>query len=125
MSWEGGGMSWEGRDVVGGGGLPGPTQERPGPLDRTHHTRSAGSMGKWGNQDTEREVPMPTFQWEEIQKHNLRIDKWLVINRKVYNITKWSSRHRRASGSSGTTPGRCYRRLSWPSTATSVLCSSS
>ncbi|KAI4539705.1 hypothetical protein MG293_010100 [Ovis ammon polii] len=26
---------------------------------------------------------MPTFQWEEIQKHNLRTDKWLVINRKI------------------------------------------
>ena len=59
-------------------------------------TRSAGSMGKGGNQDegaTELEAPMPTFRWEEIQKHNLRTDKWLVIDRKVYNITKWSSRH--------------------------------
>ncbi|XP_049470932.1 acyl-CoA 6-desaturase-like [Panthera uncia] len=53
-------------------------------------------MGKGGNQGggaTEREAPMPTFSWEEIQKHNLRTDKWLVIDRKVYNITKWSSRH--------------------------------
>uniref|UniRef100_G1Q9U6 Acyl-CoA 6-desaturase n=1 Tax=Myotis lucifugus TaxID=59463 RepID=G1Q9U6_MYOLU len=39
----------------------------------------------------DREAPMP-FRWEEIQ-HNLRTDKWLVIARKVYNITKWSSRH--------------------------------
>ncbi|KAK2100355.1 hypothetical protein P7K49_021703 [Saguinus oedipus] len=36
---------------------------------------------------------MPTFSWEEIQKHNLRTDKWLVIDRKVYNITEWSHRH--------------------------------
>lgn len=53
-------------------------------------------MGKGGNQGegaTERGAPMPTFSWEEIQKHNLRTDKWLVIDRKVYNITKWSSRH--------------------------------
>uniref|UniRef100_A0A452EYR0 Acyl-CoA 6-desaturase n=1 Tax=Capra hircus TaxID=9925 RepID=A0A452EYR0_CAPHI len=45
-------------------------------------------MGKWGNQGkgaTELEAPMPTFQWEEIQKHNLCTDKWLVINRKVFN----------------------------------------
>lgn len=59
-------------------------------------SRAAGSMGKGGNQGggaTEREAPMPTFSWEEIQKHNLRTDKWLVIDRKVYNITKWSSRH--------------------------------
>ncbi|KAK1335436.1 hypothetical protein QTO34_003222 [Cnephaeus nilssonii] len=53
-------------------------------------------MGKGGNQGEgapEREAPMPTFRWEEIQKHNLRTDKWLVIDRKVYNITQWSSRH--------------------------------
>ncbi|XP_043735854.1 acyl-CoA 6-desaturase-like [Cervus elaphus] len=59
-------------------------------------TRSAGSMGKTGNQGegaTELEAPMPTFCWEEIQKHNLHTDKWLVIDRKVYNITKWSRRH--------------------------------
>lgn len=36
---------------------------------------------------------MPTFRWEEIQKHNLRTDRWLVIDRKVYNVTKWSQRH--------------------------------
>ncbi|NXG78036.1 FADS2 desaturase, partial [Baryphthengus martii] len=33
------------------------------------------------------------YTWEEIQKHNLRTDKWLVIERKVYNITKWANRH--------------------------------
>lgn len=49
-------------------------------------------MGKGGNQG-EGEAPMPTYRWEEIQKHNLRADKWLVIGRKVYNVTKWSSRH--------------------------------
>lgn len=57
---------------------------------------SAGGMGKGGNQGEgapEREAPLPTFTWEEIQKHNLRTDKWLVIDRKVYNITRWSSRH--------------------------------
>ncbi|XFG06905.1 hypothetical protein AB1E19_010529 [Capra hircus] len=60
------------------------------------YRESAGSMGKWGNQGkgaTELEAPMPTFQWEKIQKHNLCTDKWLVINRKVFNVTKRSSRH--------------------------------
>lgn len=70
---------------------------QPAPAGRsTPGSRSAGSMGKGGNQGegaNEREAPMPTFKWEEIQKHNLRTDKWLVIDRKVYNITKWSSRH--------------------------------
>lgn len=53
-------------------------------------------MGKWENQGegaTEREAPLPTFRWEEIQKHNVRTDQWLVINRKIYNITKWANRH--------------------------------
>ncbi|KAM9658562.1 acyl-CoA 6-desaturase isoform 2-T2 [Trichechus inunguis] len=53
-------------------------------------------MGKGGNQGEggpEREAPIPTFSWEEIQKHNLRTDQWLVIDRKVYNVTKWSKQH--------------------------------
>lgn len=53
-------------------------------------------MGKGGNQGegaTEREAPLPTFRWEEIQKHNVRTDQWLVVNRKVYNVTKWARRH--------------------------------
>jgi fatty acid desaturase 2 (delta-6 desaturase) len=53
-------------------------------------------MGKGGNQGegtTEREVAIPTFSWEEIQKHNLRTDQWLVVDRKVYNVTTWSKRH--------------------------------
>ncbi|XP_063293830.1 acyl-CoA 6-desaturase [Pelobates fuscus] len=33
------------------------------------------------------------YTWEEIQKHNLKTDKWLVIDRKVYNITQWVKRH--------------------------------
>lgn len=55
-----------------------------------------GIMGKGANQGegaTECEAPMPTFSWEEIQKHNLPADKWLVVDRKVYNITKWCRRH--------------------------------
>uniref|UniRef100_A0A8C7Y299 acyl-CoA (8-3)-desaturase n=1 Tax=Oryzias sinensis TaxID=183150 RepID=A0A8C7Y299_9TELE len=33
------------------------------------------------------------FTWEEVQKHSSRKDQWLVINRKVYNITQWTKRH--------------------------------
>lgn len=86
-----------GEDKSRKGGEPGPHTRAAG-VEATVHgaSRSAGGMGKGGNQGegaTEREAPMPTFSWEEIQKHNLRTDKWLVIDRKVYNITKWSSRH--------------------------------
>uniref|UniRef100_A0A8D2J097 Cytochrome b5 heme-binding domain-containing protein n=1 Tax=Varanus komodoensis TaxID=61221 RepID=A0A8D2J097_VARKO len=40
-------------------------------------------MGKGG----EREAQTRSYTWEEIQKHNLLTDKWLVIERKVYNIS--------------------------------------
>lgn len=57
-------------------------------------------MGKGGEQGEEcgggggeREAPVPSYTWEEIQKHNLRADKWLVIERKVYNISQWAKRH--------------------------------
>ncbi|KAM6937415.1 acyl-CoA Delta-4 desaturase-like [Xenentodon cancila] len=33
------------------------------------------------------------YTWEEVQKHCSRNDQWLVINRKVYNITQWAKRH--------------------------------
>ncbi|XP_072494720.1 fatty acid desaturase 2-like protein FADS2B [Notamacropus eugenii] len=36
---------------------------------------------------------LPVYTWEEIQKHNLKTDQWLVINRKVYDVTKWADRH--------------------------------
>ncbi|CAK6961464.1 acyl-CoA 6-desaturase [Scomber scombrus] len=33
------------------------------------------------------------YTWEEVQSHCSRNDQWLVINRKVYNITHWAKRH--------------------------------
>ncbi|MBN3289429.1 FADS1 desaturase, partial [Polypterus senegalus] len=33
------------------------------------------------------------FTWTEVQKHNGQSEKWLVINRKVYNITEFCQRH--------------------------------
>ncbi|XP_076972356.1 fatty acid desaturase 2-like protein FADS2B [Tamandua tetradactyla] len=33
------------------------------------------------------------YTWEEIQRHNKEMDQWLVINRKVYNVTSWARRH--------------------------------
>ncbi|XP_021107403.1 fatty acid desaturase 2 isoform X6 [Heterocephalus glaber] len=52
-------------------------------------------MGKGGNrgEGAAGEAPVPTFRWEEIQRHNLRNDQWLVVDRKVYDVTAWSKRH--------------------------------
>ncbi|KAB5565890.1 hypothetical protein PHYPO_G00246710 [Pangasianodon hypophthalmus] len=33
------------------------------------------------------------YTWEEVQKHNRRGDQWLVIERKVYNVSEWTKRH--------------------------------
>lgn len=34
-----------------------------------------------------------TYSWQEIQRHNQEADLWLVINRKVYDVTRWANRH--------------------------------
>lgn len=29
------------------------------------------------------------FTWEEIRRHSSKNDRWLVINQRVYDVTKW------------------------------------
>lgn len=33
------------------------------------------------------------YSTEEIQRHNARDDKWLVIDGKVYDISTWAKKH--------------------------------
>lgn len=33
------------------------------------------------------------YTWQEIQRHNQEADQWLVIDRKVYNVTDWAGKH--------------------------------
>ncbi|XP_043728405.1 fatty acid desaturase 2-like protein FADS2B [Cervus elaphus] len=33
------------------------------------------------------------YTWQEIQRHNQETGQWLVINRKVYDVTGWADRH--------------------------------
>ncbi|KAI4581172.1 hypothetical protein MJG53_010714 [Ovis ammon polii x Ovis aries] len=33
------------------------------------------------------------YTWQEIQRHNQKTDQWLVINRKIYDVTGWADRH--------------------------------
>ncbi|CAL9697434.1 unnamed protein product [Knipowitschia caucasica] len=35
----------------------------------------------------------PVYTWEEVQRHRHRSDQWIVINRKVYNVSHWVNRH--------------------------------
>uniref|UniRef100_A0A8C7QV89 Cytochrome b5 heme-binding domain-containing protein n=1 Tax=Oncorhynchus mykiss TaxID=8022 RepID=A0A8C7QV89_ONCMY len=46
-----------------------------------------------GGQQTESSEPAKVYTWEEVQRHCHRSDQWLVIDRKVYNITQWAKRH--------------------------------
>ncbi|TPP60974.1 Cytochrome-b5 reductase [Fasciola gigantica] len=33
------------------------------------------------------------FSWEEIEKHSSVADRWIVLEKKVYDVTKWQNRH--------------------------------
>ncbi|XP_071261289.1 acyl-CoA Delta-6 desaturase-like [Salvelinus alpinus] len=46
--------------------------------------RGGGGGGRGGS---------AVYTWEEVQRHCHRGDQWLVIDRKVYNITQWAKRH--------------------------------
>uniref|UniRef100_A0A6I8N7H0 Acyl-CoA 6-desaturase n=1 Tax=Ornithorhynchus anatinus TaxID=9258 RepID=A0A6I8N7H0_ORNAN len=52
-----------------------------------------GKGGEQGGEQGELQAPVPTFSWEEIHKHDQRADRWLVIDRKVYNVSQWSKKH--------------------------------
>lgn len=60
-------------------------------------------MGRGGkNSETHSEVTNPSsetladpepikgqFTWEEIRRHSSKNDRWLVIDQRVYDVTKW------------------------------------
>ncbi|XP_051823129.1 fatty acid desaturase 3 isoform X2 [Antechinus flavipes] len=52
-----------------------------------------GRPGEPGPGGGARGPPVPTYGWEEIRKHCLPTDKWLVMERKVYDISRWAERH--------------------------------
>ncbi|KAM5319637.1 fatty acid desaturase 3 isoform 1-T1 [Glossophaga mutica] len=58
-----------------------------------------GGVGEPGGEPGPREgparlgAPLPTFCWEQIRQHNLPGDMWLVIERRVYDISRWAQRH--------------------------------
>lgn len=58
-----------------------------------------GGVGEPGGEPGPREgparlgAPLPTFCWEQIRPHNLPGDMWLVIERRVYDISRWAQRH--------------------------------
>jgi fatty acid desaturase 2 (delta-6 desaturase) len=35
----------------------------------------------------------PKLPWSEIERHNSRDDRWIVIGGEVYDVTSWSYKH--------------------------------
>jgi len=33
------------------------------------------------------------YTWEEVQKHTKSGDQWIVVERKVYNVSQWVKKH--------------------------------
>nr|XP_030689814.1 fatty acid desaturase 3 isoform X1 [Globicephala melas] len=52
-----------------------------------------GGVGEPGGGPAQLGATLPTFRWEQIRPHNLPGDKWLVIERRVYDISRWAQRH--------------------------------
>jgi fatty acid desaturase 2 (delta-6 desaturase) len=46
-------------------------------------------MGKGGKQEQQKQL----YTWNEVQQHNKKDDKWVVIEGQIYNITNWARRH--------------------------------
>uniref|UniRef100_A0A8C1K9V3 Cytochrome b5 heme-binding domain-containing protein n=1 Tax=Cyprinus carpio TaxID=7962 RepID=A0A8C1K9V3_CYPCA len=50
-----------------------------------------------GGQQTDRitgtNARFSTYTWEEVQKHTKSGDQWIVVERKVYNVSQWVKRH--------------------------------
>uniref|UniRef100_A0A6I8N6K3 Cytochrome b5 heme-binding domain-containing protein n=1 Tax=Ornithorhynchus anatinus TaxID=9258 RepID=A0A6I8N6K3_ORNAN len=60
---------------------------------KSHPEFSPTHQGQGGLQQEANGKPLSKFSWQEVQKHNTPTDRWLVINRKVYDITSWAERH--------------------------------
>lgn len=98
-----------GRGEAGSGGeAPGKATWLPlvsrGALEEVSGARgllhaAMGGVGEPGRGPGPREGPaqlgatLPTFCWEQIRPHDLPGDKWLVIERRVYDISRWAQRH--------------------------------
>ncbi|KAM4573640.1 acyl-CoA Delta-6 desaturase-like isoform 2-T2 [Odontesthes bonariensis] len=50
-------------------------------------------MGGGGQQTEPSGRGAGVYTWEEVEKHCSKNDQWLVVNRKVYNVSQWAKRH--------------------------------
>lgn len=52
-----------------------------------------GGGGQQTDQITGTNGRFSTYTWEEVQKHTKSGDQWIVVERKVYNVSQWVKRH--------------------------------
>ncbi|CAM4733902.1 unnamed protein product [Leuciscus chuanchicus] len=52
-----------------------------------------GGGGQQTDRITETNGRFSTYTWEEVQKHTKFGDQWIVVERKVYNVSQWVKRH--------------------------------
>jgi cytochrome b involved in lipid metabolism len=43
--------------------------------------------------DEKENGPLPSYGWEEIRKHTSKSDRWMVIDGRVYDVTRWAKKH--------------------------------
>ncbi|XP_010606632.1 fatty acid desaturase 2-like protein FADS2P1 isoform X2 [Fukomys damarensis] len=60
--------------------------------------RANGKAACPAKQEANGKLDMPgrslnVYTWQEVQRHRQEGDQWLVINRKVYDVSQWASRH--------------------------------
>ncbi|KAM5291884.1 acyl-CoA 6-desaturase-like [Ctenodactylus gundi] len=83
----------------GGGG-----EGRAGAGSREGTKAAAGALGRgpergrrraagMQTRDTGRGRPLRAFSWAEVREHGQRTDRWIVVGRRVYDVTGWSRHH--------------------------------
>ena len=51
------------------------------------------SSKKKGKKDKKKSKKIGKYTMKQVEKHNKKSDAWLVISKKVYNVTKWIDKH--------------------------------
>ncbi|XP_044115264.1 fatty acid desaturase 2-like protein FADS2B [Neovison vison] len=84
---------------AGNGSLVGKSQQYLGEKQQANGKPVTNGKGEDSvKQEANGKCDMPRkiltmYSWQEIQRHNQEADQWLVINRKVYDVTDWAKRH--------------------------------
>ncbi|XP_046505090.1 uncharacterized protein LOC124232176 [Equus quagga] len=70
-------------------------EKHQGNLKPEANEKAEASMNQEANGDCCEKLRqiLNRYSWQEIQKHNQKAEQWIVISRKVYNVTGWANRH--------------------------------